>query len=58
MADDPEMAKAIAQHHRKVGDLNRQAESKRMCPPPDTNEAVYLGSSACKNAILLPTTPG
>ncbi|HBU48157.1 MAG TPA: hypothetical protein DEB46_07570 [Myxococcales bacterium] len=49
MADDPEMAKAIAQHHRKVGDLNRQAENKRMCPPPDTNEAVYLGSSACKN---------
>jgi len=48
VADDPEMEKAIAQHHHKVGALNRQAEKTRTCPPPDPKKSQFLGSSACK----------
>ena len=48
VADDPEMATAVAAHHRKVGDLNREAEKTRSCPEPDPTAPHYVGSTACK----------
>ncbi len=48
VADDPATARAVAEHHREVGDLNRQAESQRQCPEPDKTKAQYVGSKTCK----------
>lgn len=47
IGDEPNLAKAVADHHRKVGSMNRQAEASRQCPEPDPKQAQYIGSKAC-----------